>query len=44
VFGAGRLGHEAGAGRLGHEAGGLRPPLALPAPTSLACPHAEEEA
>jgi hypothetical protein len=28
--------------RLGHEAGGLRPPLASPAPTSLACPHAEE--
>jgi len=28
--------------RLGHEAGGLRPPLATPAPTSLACPHAEE--
>jgi len=27
---------------LGHEAGGLRPPLASPAPTSLACPHAEE--
>ena len=25
--------------RLGHEAGGLRPPLASPAPTSLACPH-----
>ena len=28
-----------GAGGLGHEAGGLRPPLASPAPTSLACPH-----
>jgi len=28
-----------GAGRLGHVAGGLRPPLASPAPTSLACPH-----
>ena len=28
-----------GAGKLGHEAGGLRPPLASPAPTSLACPH-----
>jgi len=28
-----------GAGGLGHEAGGLRPPLAPPAPTSLACPH-----
>jgi len=32
-----------GAGGLGHEAGGLRPPLASPAPTSLACPHGEEE-
>jgi len=28
-----------GAGGLGHEAGGLWPPLASPAPTSLACPH-----
>jgi len=28
-----------GAGGLGHVAGGLRPPLASPAPTSLACPH-----
>jgi len=28
---------------LGHEAGGLRPPLASPAPMSLACPHCEEE-
>ncbi|KAF8536861.1 hypothetical protein BDD12DRAFT_807428 [Trichophaea hybrida] len=27
------------AGWLGHEAGGLPPPLASPAPTSLACPH-----
>jgi hypothetical protein len=27
------------AGGLGHKAGGLRPPLASPAPTSLACPH-----
>ena len=31
-----------GAGGLEHEAGGLRPPLASPAPTSLACPHIEE--
>jgi hypothetical protein len=28
-----------GAGGLWHMAGGLRPPLASPAPTSLACPH-----
>jgi hypothetical protein len=32
-----------GAGGLGHEAGGLQPPLASPAPISLACPHGEEE-
>jgi len=32
-----------GAGGLGHVTGGLRPPLASPAPTSLACPHGEEE-
>jgi len=27
------------AGGLGHQAGGLPPPLTLPAPTSLVCPH-----
>ena len=33
-----------GAGGLGHEAGGLRPPLASPAATSLACLDVEEDA
>jgi len=32
-----------GAGELGHVAGGLWSPLASAAPTSLACPHGEEE-